>query len=164
EQNFIKFFKNNLDLGFSMLNFGLHKATVQKNTENFLTNCSQIYFLQANDFSLQSCFDLGYCFQDLWIEVNSQKLSFQPNGNGFVALAYWHAPNNKIFNPKEISLIEDSTQLLTQSSELNLKAPVLGFRVGYSDKVIPLSPRKPLKGRLENGLINSFSLIRIKSN
>ena len=164
EENFIKFLKNNLELGFSMLNFGLHKATVQKNTENFLKNCSQVYFLQAADFSLQACFDLGYCFQDLWIEVNSQKLSFQPNGNGFVALAHWHTPNNKIFNQKEIRMIEDSTQLLNQSSGLNLKVPVIGFRIGYSNKAIPLSPRRPLKGRLEAGLINSFSPPKMKSN
>lgn len=153
DQILLRLMQKSLGLWLFLLKLGFAQISVYKGTVNFFKKSTEIYFLQTHLFNFENAFELGLCFQQIWLKVNSAQLAFQPNGNSLIALGYWTTPEKYNFSKYEIELTEKTTQSYKEELAIDLKKPVLGFRIGWPERRSEKTPRKPLAGKLQQQLI-----------
>ena len=154
DQILLRLMQKSLGFWLFILKLGFAQISIYKGTVNFFKNSAEIYFLQTHFFNFENAFELGLCFQQIWLKVNSAQLAFQPNGNGLIALGYWTTPEKYNFSKHEIALVQKTTQMYKDQLAIDLKKPVLGFRIGWPERDAEKTPRKPLIGKLQKQLID----------
>lgn len=93
---------------------------------------------QEDEF--RALFELGECFQTIWLEANRRGVSLQPLGLPLVVLGLWRDPGSFSFSLADKAALERVTDEFREKFQLNLKNPVIGFRLG---KTLELAPRAP---------------------
>ncbi len=127
-----------------LLKLGFHRHPVKKIIQDSVTCCERICFLQGNDLSVEECFQLGQCFQEIWLETNKNGVSFQPIGNPLIALGYWNDPSAFSFKKKQQKTLIHITENFSTSYHIDLKKPTLGFRIGWPEAPSRNGVRKEL--------------------
>lgn len=149
DQKVLLFFSRYVESALVILKIGVYKLPIVKTMRLFNKNCAAFYFLESKTNSVQSVFEFGLCFQELWLEFHSHGISFQPNGIGLVALAYWHQPEAYQFTDDEAKAIAQVTETVHKQAAIDLKKLVIGFRVGYPTRQAKYSPRKKVIAKEE---------------
>lgn len=139
------------------LKLGFHKHPVKKIIQDSVTYSDRICFLQGNDLSIEDCFQLGQCFQEIWLETNKNGVSFQPIGNPLIALGYWNDPSAFSFKKKQQKILIQLTENFLSSYQIDLKKPTLGFRIGLPESPSRIGVRKELIAKK-----NSFNSLSAK--
>lgn len=129
-----------------LFRFGFDVIPIYKAVHILGRHCDRICFLEtkllgdAGDF--KRAFELGRCFQELWLEANKQGVALQPLGHPFIALAYWREDSTLELTEKQKRSIESVTSELQRHFDIDLKQLVLGFRIGYSNANTESSSRR----------------------
>lgn len=90
-----------------------------------------ISFLQARTDSEGSAFEIGRCFQELWLTINDYGYSFQPIGLPLIAYSFWRGDVHGLGDsPFHTQLLHRATEEVRSEINVNLKNLVLGFRYG----------------------------------
>lgn len=152
DQKILLFFSRYIDSALVFFKLGGYQLSVQKIMRLFKKNCAAVYFLESKKNDVQSVFEFGLCFQELWLEFHSHGISFQPNGIALVALAYWHQPEAYQFTDDEKKAIAQVTETLHKQAVIDLKKLVIGFRVGYPTRQAKHSPRKKVIAKEQKNL------------
>lgn len=156
DQILLRLMRKSLGFWLFLLRLGFAQISTYKGTINFFKSSAEIYFLQTHFFNFENAFELGLCFQQIWLKVNSAQLAFQPNGNSLIALGYWTTPEKYNFSKHEIALAQQTTQSYWDELKIDLKKPVLAFRIGWPERRSEKTPRKPLNGKLRQQLIQAI--------
>lgn len=120
----------------------------------FGRDCNRVFFLQAVDARFATLLQFGECFQEIWLEANRSGVSFQPLGLPLVALRHWQNTSlSDFYSPGEIRGIEAATERLHDVSGLDLRLPVIGFRVGRSSRPAMHPPRRSVQAQARPGLL-----------
>lgn len=115
----------------TILSMGGSEIVARKTVPRLLRASSGVWFLQAEVKSNAAVFNLGRCFQELWLVVNDYGYSFQPIGLPLVALSYWSGDSCGIGqSPAQTGVLREVTEVLREKFDLDLKELVLGFRFG----------------------------------
>lgn len=158
ESLFLSWMNQNPKAAAFLMKIGFHTMPVRKGVLTFTNACDRIFFLQAPTFDFKSAFELGACFQEIWLSAEAEKISFQPCGDGLVALAHWHGKQeNYQFQPTQIKAIEKATQIFKSQFQLDMHLPVMGFRIGYATSQAPIGIRKTIHAQTQAGLISELS-------
>ena len=152
DQKVLLFFSRYVESALVILKIGVYKLPIVKTMQLFKKNCAAFYFLASKTNDALSVFEFGLCFQALWLEFHSHGISFQPNGIGLVALAYWHQPEAYQFTDDEAKAIAQVTETLQKQASIDLKKLVIGFRVGYPTQQAKHSPRKKVIAKEQKNL------------
>lgn len=139
----------------ALFKWGLHQIASRKSLANYIKHSDRLFFIQAKANDFQCCFDLGSCFQEIWLQANKNGVAFQPLGLPLIPLAYWNHPNALVFTQNEKNMIEQLTDDLSKKFEMNLRLPMMGLRMGYPNKVPQKSPRKEIIGKVNPALSSS---------
>lgn len=145
DQWFLRALRKFPGTGKMLMKMGLAKIPVMKSTLRFVNNCQMVVFIQAPENDFSSSYKLGRCFQRLWIHCSDSGVAFQPNGNALIALGQWLTPEKVKLTISLISAVEEATEIFKAQFDFDLKKPVMGFRLGYSDERIERSPRKSIQ-------------------
>lgn len=123
---------------------------VRRAVRDFCWDCERVVFLEAvfdeknkNDEFL-ALIELGECFQMIWLEASRQGVSFQPLGLPLIVLGYWRDRGIFSFSDNEISALELATNEFREKFDIDLKRPVLGFRLGKTMKLAERAPRSEI--------------------
>jgi len=141
-----------------LLRMGFYLLPVRKSVLTFANESSRIYFIQAPQFDFKSAFHLGVCLQDLWLHAQAEKISFQPCGDALVALAYWQKSNENLFSSSQVKEIQEASELFKKNFGLDLRFPVMGFRIGFPKVASAAGVRKEVRIESLIGMIRSFIL------
>lgn len=115
----------------NLLDFGGAKVIARKTVGKLIRNSSEVIWLQTKDDTDAGCYELGRCFQKLWLEINQYGFSFQPIGLPLVALSFWHGDNHQIAkNSRHAKAVLEVTEIFRTEFSIDLKKPALGFRFG----------------------------------
>ncbi len=136
-----------------LLRAGGAVISAKKGLSHFGSRCERIGFLSVGKFDFEGFFEIGSCFQEIWLEANRQGVAFQPLGSLLLALGYWEKEHPEAFTRSQARVIEEVTAEFREKFGLDLRAPLLGFRLGYPTLGTERSPRKPLLGRWRAGLL-----------
>ncbi len=126
------------------LKLGFHQLPVKKIIKDSVTYSERICFLQGDNLSIEDCFHLGQCFQEIWLETNKNGVSFQPIGNPLIALGYWNDPSVFSFKKKQQKTLIQLTENFLSNYHIDLKKPTLGFRIGWPEAPSRKGVRKDL--------------------
>lgn len=113
--------------------------------ENFtkpLQESNRIFMLQANENNPEAWFNLGLVYQESWLYLSQQGISFQPISMTLIGYNHFFAPSESILSDTEVSKVEAAAVQLQKNLGLDLSKPLLGFRIGYSRQAVDLSPRR----------------------
>ena len=120
------------------LQVGFENLAIRKALGVIVRKSGALFFVQTeigragNEFS--ACFGLGELFQEAWLEANASGLGFQPISLPLVALAHWRSgERTPKLSVEHLHLIETSTEAL-RAFGLDLKMPMMGFRIGILKK------------------------------
>lgn len=114
-----------------MLDCGGAEMIASKTVGSLFRHSSEVVFLQARTASEASVFDLGRCFQELWLVINAYGYSFQPVGLPLLAFSYWQGDKYEIGRlPRHAAAVREASESLQARFGLDLKKLVLGFRFG----------------------------------
>lgn len=92
---------------------------------------SGISFLQTRTDSEDGAFELGRCFQELWLTINDYGYSFQPIGLPLIAYSFWRGdPHGFRSSRRHTRIVERASQELKSEFCLDLQKLALGFRFG----------------------------------
>lgn len=130
-----------------LFRIGFHKIPVQKDISNYTQHCDRMLFLEAKEYNFVNCFELGRCFQEVWLETNRRGMSFQPLGLPLIALAFWQNIDFLKFTKSQKNSITQLTEDFQRVFSINLKNPVMGFRIGWPLKASDKPLRKDLVGQ-----------------
>ena len=136
-----------------LLRAGGAMISARKGLAHFGSRCERVGFISAARFDFEGFFAMGLCFQEIWLEANRQGVAFQPLGSLLLALGYWEKEHPEAFTPSQGRVIEEVTAEFREKFGLDLRLPLLGFRLGYPTLGTERSPRKPLIGRWRSGLM-----------
>ncbi len=131
---------------------GLDRIIARQSLTQGIRNCDRVYFLEAADASFRSCFELGRCFQEQWLEVNKAALAFQPIGLPLIAFEHWRDEGGSRLRPEQRRAIESVTRDFGTKFRLDFKKPMIGFRVGVPTRAPKRSSRKPVAAQIKPGL------------
>lgn len=155
EQKLLKLTKKFFGASLFIFKAGLYRLSVKKNVTDLLENCDRIFFLQAKNIDFKNCFEMGLCFQEVWLQINNTGVAFQPIGSFFIPLGYWHDPARYQFNPEQMELLQQVTMNCKALFSIDLKKPTMAFRIGLCDKQqVGKSLRKPVVAQFKKNLIN----------
>lgn len=152
----LKVIKKFISIGSMAMNMGMSALPVMKSTRRFVMNCQQTIFIQVEEISFKNCFELGRCFQQLWLTATTHNVSFQPNGNALIALGHWLNSETIKLSRRHIAKVIEATETFNRKFGLDLKKPVMGFRIGFSDERMERSLRKPIQGHHHVDLIQKL--------
>lgn len=114
-----------------VLDFGAAYLIARKTIATLIHNSSEVIWLQTKVNTNANCFEMGRCFQSLWLEINQYGFSFQPIGLPLVALSYWQGDVYQIAKKaRHAKAITEVTEIFRTEFAIDLKQPVLGFRFG----------------------------------
>lgn len=130
----------------ALLRLGLHRPAVGKIVRDSIVYSERICFLQAPDVSFRSGFEMGRCFQELWLEANRNGVSFQPIASPLIALGFWKSPANYGFSPKQVSVLSHLTLESAKQFSLDFKNLTIGFRIGWPEQATQVGVRQNLVG------------------
>lgn len=151
---FLRFISRFPRLGLALFRLGFHRIPAQKGISNYINHCDRILFLEAKKYNFTDCFELGRCFQEIWLETNRHHISFQPLGLPLIALAYWQNPNFFKFSKSEENKLTRLTEDFAEEFSMDLKSPIMGFRIGWPLKNSEKSLRKELVGQNKSKAFN----------
>lgn len=146
ESFFIYLIKKNRFLR-SLFSQFLSAAIAKKIVKTSIINSGAFYFIQSVENSPKSLIDLGKCFQEIWVSVNSMNYSFQPICN---SLIFWSFNTNlraDIFSTQDRHRLVKAHRILVDRLSVDLKQITLGFRVGIATKESGRAPRKNLSSK-----------------
>ncbi len=106
----------------------------KKSIAALLERSGGLFFLQVEENNFPSLFQLGWCFQNLWLEATKLSLGFQPVSPTLIAYNYWQTRNRQIFNDKDRETVESQSTILKDRFNLDTKKYVIGFRVGHQPR------------------------------
>ena len=156
DQMNLKMIKKFVGVGTAAMNLGMSALPVMKSTRRFVMNCQQTIFIQIDENNFKNCFELGRCFQQLWLSASTQNVAFQPNGNALIALGHWLNPKVTRLSRSHIKSVIEATETFKIKFGLDLKKTVMGFRIGFSDEPMERSLRKPIHGKECTDLIHKM--------
>lgn len=130
----------------ALLRLGLHRPAVAKIVRDSISYSERICFLQAPDVSFHSGFEMGRCFQELWLETNRYGVSFQPIASPLIVLGFWKSPATYGFSPKQASMLSHLTLAGANQFSLDFKNLTIGFRIGWPEQATQTGVRQTLVG------------------
>lgn len=98
--------------------------------------------LKANENNPEAWFNLGLVYQEAWLYLSQQGISFQPVSMTLIGYNHFFAPSQSILSKSEVSQVEAASVKLQKNLGLDLSKPLIGFRIGYSRQTVGLSPRR----------------------
>ena len=124
----------------------LHVAS-KKALENYIKRSDRLFFIQAINNDFECCYELGKCFQEIWLSCNQAGLGFQPFGLPLIPLTFWNHNGALKFTAAEPKKLEAVTSELANKFQMNLKCPMMGLRIGIPTQDAKQTLRKEITGK-----------------
>lgn len=123
---------------------------------SFIDPCERICFLVVNQgqdsFSdsgrqtseLRQAFELGECFQNIWLEAHRHEISFQPLGLPFILLGFHRGSSELRFSEKNRNDLEEASRAMKKLG-IDFSKLAIGFRLGKTIQPAPRTFRLDLR-------------------
>lgn len=108
----------------------------KKSIAHLIEKSGGLYFLEADQNQFESLFQLGFCYQNLWLDAAKANLGFQPVSPTLLAYNFWQTRDERIFNSEDIAAIKRETQYLSERFQLDTRKYLIGFRIGQKNKSV----------------------------
>lgn len=126
-----------------LLNWGLSQVFADGSIAKPLTHSGHFIYLSAEQNNVESYFNLGRMIQRIWLSAHESGLALQPFCGHLIAYHWLQKNNTHEYSKKHEDMLLKVQEKFLHSWNIDLRAPLFGFRLGYPIKMGEISPRKP---------------------